>query len=74
MNQIRRSVEYQLAHVPGSAERLSRLGQQITGVGIGLGALILSSGRIKTALTAPAVPTFISNIVAHPAGPMYVLL
>jgi len=72
LNQIRRSVEYQLANVPGSTERLSRLGQQLTGAAVGLGALILSSGRIKTTLTAPTVPSFVRNIVAHPAGPMTV--
>lgn len=69
-NQMRRSIEYQLANVPGARERLTSLGTKVAMILTGIGATIVSSGRITKALTGPSIPSAISSVVSHPAGPM----
>lgn len=70
LNQLRRAVEYRSANVEGAAEEMKKLGQKIGTAVLGVGALVLSSGRIKNVLTADSMPSFVKNIAGHPAGPI----
>jgi mitochondrial pyruvate carrier 2 len=69
MNQLRRSVEYKLQNSATAAEDLSRLGQRAAVAGASLAAVLFSAGRIKTALSAPSMPSFVKSISEHAAGP-----
>jgi hypothetical protein len=70
VNQLRRAIEYKLANVPNAAEELTAFGQKMAATGVGLLALIASSGRIKSALSSNNVPEFVRKTSLHPAGPL----
>lgn len=69
MNQLRRSIEYKLANSATAMEELTAVGQRAAAVGAALALTILSSGRVKSALSSPNMPGFVRSLSSHPAGP-----
>mmetsp|Transcript_8458 Transcript_8458/g.8992 ORF Transcript_8458/g.8992 Transcript_8458/m.8992 type:complete len:246 (+) Transcript_8458:99-836(+) len=69
VNQLRRAFEYKLANVPNAAEELSILARNATICAVGLASVLVASKPLKSFFSKESIPSFVRNIVSHPAGP-----
>lgn len=69
VNQLRRAIEYKIAHVPTAVQEFKDMGKRVGMAGLLLAGALFTSKRFQSALTGPSVPKVISSFSAHPAGP-----
>jgi hypothetical protein len=69
VNQLRRSVDYKLAHVPDAAQQLAAAGQKAALAGAALAGAYFGAAPLQKIMTAPTAPAFARNISNHAAGP-----
>jgi mitochondrial pyruvate carrier 2 len=71
-NQMRRAAEYKMSLSEESKAEVQAMLMKCAGLGVGLGALIASSGRIVAKMTQPSMPSFVQKMGASPVGPLTV--
>lgn len=70
VNQLRRAIDYKLAHEPDAKVKISNYLRKFCMLGVGIGAIIASSGKLQNSLTKNTMPDLVRKFAAHPAGVM----
>ena len=71
-NQVRRAAEYKIENSPTGKQEVTDFAMKAGVAGLGLTALIASSGRMAAKLASPTMPSFVQSMGTSPVGPMTV--